>query len=62
VISAAHHDTVEAFNIYTKDGQSHDLHINYGQNMTVVLLVKYEADAETQQRNGRLDADEAQSK
>jgi hypothetical protein len=50
VISAAHQDTVEAFDSYKKDGPEYGLHINCDENKTVVLLGKCEDDAETQRR------------
>ena len=50
VISAAHDDTVEALNIFKRLGPQHGLHLNYGENKTVVLLGKCEDDAEVQQR------------
>jgi hypothetical protein len=49
-ISAAHQDTVDAFDSYKKDGPEHGLHINCGANKTVVLLGKCEDEAETQRR------------
>ena len=50
VISAAHKDTIEAFDIFKTDGPKHGLEINYGPNKTVVLLGKCANDAEVQQR------------
>jgi hypothetical protein len=49
-ISAAHKDTVDAFDSYKSDGPENGLHINYGKNKTVVLLGKCEDDAETYHR------------
>jgi len=49
VISAAHADTVEAFQMYQRDGPKHGLEINYGPSKTVVLLGKCVDDEETQQ-------------
>ena len=50
VISAAHEDTVTAFQMYQRDGPKHGLEINYGPNKTVVLLGKCANAEETQQR------------
>jgi hypothetical protein len=50
VISAAHSDTIESFNIFQNDGPQHGMEINYGINKTVVLLGKCVDEADKQQR------------
>jgi hypothetical protein len=47
VISAIDEDTVDAFNSYKRDGPEYGLHINCGENKTVVLLGKCVDDTET---------------
>ena len=50
VISASHDDAVQAFDILKEGGEGHGLHINYGENKTVVLLGKCVDEEEVRQR------------
>ena len=50
VISAAHDDTIKAFDMFKKLGPKHGLHLNYSENKTVVLLGKCADETDTQRR------------